>query len=338
MKACRRGTITLLIAAMAAATGCSSSDSPREVWLDAIATTSKADSYTYSGSFTIHDIRLPQPAGDLSNRDAALIMALPILLKGAVIQVHGAVQKDPQRAELLLDATLGTGDVKLSMKLPILVTEDKIYMKVPQIPGVAVPAAVADRFIVIDAKKLAEEQGGGNVLDGEAPELVKGALTSFFGGLDDTYYSEPAAADVKNLPTGYEADRYVRVKTDESHSDALLKVIAENAIPKVVDLLLGNEAYMKSFGLTKEKLQASKNELSAAKLQEQYTIKALELTGGIKDDYVTFEAGKLQLDTGDANGMQVDIQFMLSQDAFNKKVSFEVELPKDAVPAEQWLP
>ncbi|QHW32109.1 hypothetical protein GZH47_15690 [Paenibacillus rhizovicinus] len=340
MKTWKRGTLVLFIATMAAVAGCSSSGSPKEALMDAITKTSKAKSFTYQGTFTINDIQLPQAPDTDSAQNAMLRMALPILLKGAVIQVHGAVQQDPQRAELTLNATLGTGDVKLTVNIPIIVTADQIYVKVPQIPGVPIPEKIADRFVVIDAKKLAEEQGGTNPLDGGAPNLGTAAFAALVDSLEEkTYFSEPAAGDVKDVPSGYKADRYVSVGIDGQHSEAALTAIAGKAIPQVIDLLLQNEAVLKSFGLTQERLEDAKKQLTADKMKEQYTIRKAEITGGITDGYLTFESGDLQVDaTEPSKGMKMNIHFQLSQDDINKEVKFEAELPKDAVPVDELAP
>lgn len=347
MKQWKRGAFLLLAAGVVAmaVTGCKSSDGPKEALAKALAKTRTAQSYTYTGTFIIDDISLPQETtngADLGN--AAVMQALPILLKGAEFKVRGAMRRDPQQTELIVDATLGTGDVKLSATVPFLMTADHMYMKVPQIPGVAIPDTIAGKFISIDAKKLAEEQGltipdsGGS--DSDSKQLAQDASQAITDSLDEkTYFDEPKASDLKDLPVGYKADRYVRFSIDAQHADQAMTAIAEQAIPKIIDLLLQNEAYMKSLHLTKEQLEASKKELTADKLKQEFAIEALELTGGIQDGYITYEAGTIRMNSTSASkGFQLGVHFSLKQDGFNKAVKFENELPKDAVPVDQIMP
>ncbi|NBD27221.1 hypothetical protein [Paenibacillus glycinis] len=338
MKAWKRGTLVLFMAGITMAAGCSSSDSPKEVLLDAMAKTNAAKTFTYKGTFTINDVRLPQMPGSATNKDAMLMAALPALLKGAVIQVHGVVQQDPQHAELTLDATLGTGDVKITLSIPIIVAADKIYVKVPEFPGLGISEGVAGRFAVIDAKKLAEEQGGSSVPgDGETLKLGQDAARALFDSLDErTYLSEPKAADVKGVPDDHKADRYIRMNIDSRQADEALTAIAGKAIPQVIELLLKNEAYRKTLQLSEEQLDAAKDALTAEKLKETVTLRTFDITGGITDDYLTYESGTIQAESTDAaKGMKLDVHFDLFQSDINKKVKFEYELPKDAVPVDR---
>ncbi|QHT58737.1 hypothetical protein GXP70_01255 [Paenibacillus lycopersici] len=302
--------------------------------------TSQASAYTYQGTLTINDIQLPRAAGTVSNQNAMLMMALPILLKGAVIKVHGTVQQDPARTDMVLDVTLGTGDAKLTLNIPVIVTAERIYVKVPQIPGMPIPDTIAGRFVAIDAKKLAAEQGGANPLDGGAPKLGTEAFAAIAGSLDaNTYFSEPDASEVHDAPSGYKPDRYVRVAIDGQHADAALSAIAGKAIPQVLDLLLRNEAVLGSFGLSKEKLEAAKKELTAETVKQRYTIRKAELTAGLIDGYLTSETGDVQVEATDsAGGMKLDMHVQLYQENLNKEVDFEFELPKDAVPVDSLAP
>ncbi|MBO7746200.1 hypothetical protein I8J29_18485 [Paenibacillus sp. MWE-103] len=341
MKAWKRTTVVLLIAGCAALTGCSSSDSPKEALLNALAKTNDAKTFTYTGSFTIDDIRLPETPGTATNQEALMKAALPVLLKGAVIQVRGVVQKEPRHAELTLDAKLGTGDVKLSLTVPMIVTADRLYMKMPDVPGLGIPQEAAGKFVVIDAKT--EEQGGANALaDGSIVRLSEDTLKALFDSLDEkTYFSGPKAADVKDVPEGYKADRFVRVTVGESQADEAMTAIAGKAIPQIIDLILKNEAYMKALSVTEAQLEAAKKELTADKLKQGTTIKALDVTGGIQDDYLTFESGHVLVDSTDAaKGMKLDAHFELTRDNLNETVKFDYEEPKDAVPLDSlqdWL-
>ncbi|MFC4811820.1 hypothetical protein [Paenibacillus sp. GCM10023250] len=343
MKAWKRGTLVLLIAGCAALTGCSSSDSPKEALLKALAKTNEAKTYTYTGSFTIDDIRLPETPGTATNREALLRSALPILLKGAEIQVHGVVQKEPQHAELTLETKLGMGDVKLSFSVPVIVTADRLYMKLPDIPGLDVPQEAAGKFVAIDADKLAGEQVGANGLaDGSMIGLSGDALKALFGSLDEkTYFSEPKAADVKDVPDGYQADRFVRMSIDDSQADEAITAIADKAIPQLIDLIAKNEAYMKALNVTEAQLEAAKQELTADKLKQRTSIKALEVTGGIRNGYLTLESGNIQVDSTNAtSGMKLGVHFELTRDRLNEAVKFDYEEPKDAVPLDRlqdWL-
>ncbi|WP_219834792.1 hypothetical protein [Paenibacillus sp. R14(2021)] len=339
MKGWKKGTILLLAAGIAVLTGCSSSGSPKDAILDAMTKTSAATSMTYKGTLTIDDITLPPIAG--AEAASPVMAALPILLKGAVIQIHGAVQKDPQRAEMTFDVTLGSGDVKITAVVPVIITKEKVWIKVPQIPGVPLPDTIAGKFVEIDAKKLAAEQGTPDIsAESDVQKLGQDVLKTLFDSLDEkAYFSEPEAADVKGLPADYKGDRFIRMSVNEQNADAALSAIAEKAMPAIIDLLLKNEAYMKVLPLSKEQLEASKKEVTAETLKKAVRIHTFEVTGGIKDDYLTYEDVQMNVEKTDAGqALKMAIHFNMAMDDLNKEIKFEYDLPKDAVPVESLLP
>ncbi|WP_308637082.1 hypothetical protein [Paenibacillus silvisoli] len=356
----KRGTALLLVASLAVLAGCSSASSPKEAIMDAMAKNQEATSMTYKGTLTIDDFALPPAAvlgaegaasadgGGGVNPSAAVTSMMFAFLKGAVINVHGAVQKSPQRAELTMDIALGSGDVKLNLSVPMIITEDKTWIKVPQIPGLPLPETIAGKFVEIDMKKLEQEQGTAGVA--ETPQIGQELLQALLGSLDEkTFYSEPDAADVKGLAADQKVDQLVRFSINESNVEDAWTAIMEKAAPQVIDILLKNEAYAKALKLSKADLEAAKKELAdkqkdgklqaaVDEMKKSVKIHQLDVTGGITDDYLTYEGVDVNVESADtaaAQGMKFGMHFDLSLADINKDVKFEYELPTDAVPVEK---
>ncbi|AZN38951.1 hypothetical protein [Paenibacillus albus] len=345
MKLVKVSTILLLVAALVFLSGCSSSKSAKETMLNAMANNQDAKSMTYTGKITFDELSLPQTEAMNGKMPSATPLILS-LLKGAVINFHGKVQKSPERAELTMDVTLGSGDVKLNVSLPMIITADKVWMKVPQIPGYPMLDSLSGKFVEIDAKKLAQEQGIGGLTASQniGQDLLKALLDS----LDEkTFFSEPKAADINGLPEGQETAKFVRFSVDESNKDTALTAVVEKAGPQIIDILLSNEAYMKALQLKKEQLEAAKKELSEGNtgkvkdavdtFKKSVKIGQLEVTGGVKDDYLTYEGFNVKVESTDAasGGLKLGMHYEMSITDINKDVKFEYELPKDAIPVEQ---
>ncbi|WP_147306814.1 hypothetical protein [Paenibacillus taihuensis] len=347
MKMLKTSAIVLLTAALVVLSGCSSSKSAKETMLSAMANNQAAKSMTYTGKITLDELTLPQTAAGAGQLPAAAPLVLSVL-KGAVINIHGKLQTSPERAELTMDMTLGSGDVKLNLSIPMIITADKMWIKVPQVPGFPIPETISGKFVEIDVKMLEQEQGAGaglgdlTAVQNIGQDLLKPLLDS----LDEkTFFSEPKAADISGLPEGQKADKFVRFSVDESNKDAAITAVMEKAAPQIIDLLLGNEAYMKALQLKKEQLETAKKELADGgkmkdtvdTLKKSVKIDQLDVTGGIKDDYLTYEAMNMKLESTDADtaGMKVGMRFEMSFSDINKEVKFEYELPKDAIPVEQ---
>ncbi|RAP73348.1 hypothetical protein [Paenibacillus montanisoli] len=347
MKMVKRGTALLLAASLAVLAGCSSSDSPKEAILDAMVKNEEAASMTYKGTLTINDFSLPQEAaGAADGANSAVTSMMFAFLKGTVINVHGAVQKSPQRAELTMDITLGSGDVKLNASIPFIITKDKAWIKVPQIPGLPLPETIAGKFVELDMKKLGQEQGVTDVAS--SPQIGQELIQALLDSLDEkTFFSEPDASDVKGLAADHKVDQLVRFSINESNVEEAWTAIMEKAAPQIIDILLKNDAYATALKLSKTDLEAAKKELADkqkdGKLQaaidemkKTVKINQLDVTGGITEDYLTYEGVDLSLESADAaQGMKLGIHFDLSFDDMNKDVKFEYELPKDSVPVEQ---
>ncbi|SEO79310.1 hypothetical protein [Paenibacillus sp. OV219] len=345
MKFVKVSTILLLVAALVVLSGCSSSKSAKETMLDAMANNQDAKSMTYTGKMTLNELSLPQKEV-VDGKMPAVAPLILSMLKGAVINFHGKVQKSPARAELVMDMTLGSGDVKLNVSLPMIITADKVWIKVPQIPGYPMLDALSGKFVEIDAKKLAQEQGVGDLTASQ--NIGQDLLKALLGSLDEkTFFSEPKGADMNGLPEGQEADKFVRFAVDESNKDTALTAVMEKAAPQIIDILLSNESYMKALQLKKEQLEAAKKELSGGNtgkakdavdtFKKSVKIGQLEVTGGIKDDYLTYEGLNVELESTDAaaGGLKLDMHYEMSISDINKDVKFEYELPKDAIPVEQ---
>lgn len=345
MKLMKRSTILLLVAALVVLSGCSSSKSAKETMLSAMAKNQDVKSMTYTGKITLDELKLPQTAAGDSKLPATAPLVLSVL-KGAVINLHGKVQKSPERAELTMDMTLGSGDLKLNLSIPMIITADKVWLKVPQVPGIPIPDTISGKFVEIDVKKLEQEQGKGAVDLTAVQNIGQDLLKPLLDSLDEkTFFSEPKAADISGLPEGQQADKFVRFSVDETNKEAAVTAVLEKAAPQIIDLLLSNEAYMKALQLTKEQLETAKKDLAdggkakdaADTFKKSVKINQLDVTGGIKDDYMTYEAINVKLESADADtaGLKLGMHVEMSFSDMNKEVKFDYELPKDAIPVEQ---
>ncbi|MBW7453210.1 hypothetical protein ACFOLF_17405 [Paenibacillus sepulcri] len=347
MKRIKTGFIVLLAVMMVAVAGCSKGKPPKEAVTSALTNMQEAKSMSFKGTFGIDNVTLPDSAA-MDNTNAAVASGVVNFLKGATINMNGVIQTDPQHAEFTLDMALGSEDMKFNMKIPIIVTDEKVWVKVPTIPGFPIPETIAGKFVEIDVKKLAEEQGGAAMPDAAtiqkmSQDMMKTTLDNFD---EKTYFSEPKAGDIKWLPEDYKADQFVRFSINPQNFETAITTVIEKVAPQIIDLILNNEAYMKTLQTSKEDLERAKAELEGkeegevkdaiAEVKKSLKVNEFTLTSGIKDDYLTYQDMTMNMDFIDeADTTKLAAHMFMTYADINKDVTFEYGIPTDAIPVEQ---
>lgn len=336
----------LLAALMLIVSGCSTGKSPKEDIVSALAKMQELKSYSFKGEMGFDELTLP---ASLSADDAEAAAMVSNLLKGAVVTFHGNAQTAPVRTEMTMDMKLGSEDMSFNISIPMIVTEEKMWFKMPQIPMFPMPDTVAGKFIEIDMKKLAEEQGQDlKALDTAATQqMIQDMTKTLMDNFDEkTYFSEVKATDVKGLPEDLKDEKLIRFAITPDNFEQALTTIVEKVAPQWIDTLLKNESYLNTIGLTKEDLETAKKELAGTEdgeikqgideIKKSLKINELSVTGAVKDDYLTYQSVIANVDvTNEGETMKFGLHFDMHYDQINKDVKFEYELPTDAVPMEE---
>ena len=321
---------------------CSSkSTPPKEAIQQAFTASMEMKSYSFTGSIGIDELELPEEL--LAGADPSMID----MIKNASLNVKGAYREDPMQMEMNLDLTI-PGDMAMTINVPIVMTEEKLYVKIPNIPMLPLGEA-AGKFVEIDPKQLAEEQGvEAPVLDLNtqrqmAEELTGIALKHFDG---KTYFAELKKEDVTDLPEGVDPDRIVKFFVTQETFEPMIMTIVDKVAPEIIDALLANEDYLKALQLTKEDLEKAKEELAAGdrselkteleKFKEDVKVNDLSLTTAIQGDYPVYQSANVNLDvTQDGQTAKVGLSFKSQYANINEEVTFEHGIPEDAISIEE---
>lgn len=336
MKKVQKIAVLLLAVILVVIAGCSSGKPPKAALQSAMTKISEADSYALKMSFGLDELEIPQDAA--IEGDMAATAAIVGMLKDAAITVDAVYQKNPMRTDMNMQIVI-PGDMEMKLTVPMIMTEETLYVKVPQIPMLPLPETITGKFIKIDLKELAEQQGAADI-DVEAQqklgkELGEVLLKHFD---EKTYFSQPKAEDA-GLPADYKADQVVAFEINESNYPQTVDTIVNKALPEVLDVLLKNEATLKTLTLEKADIEKFKTDLEANKaeildtLKNNVKINTLKATAAISDGYLSYQAGKLNFEASDeASGQKVKLgmHFDVIYSDINKKPTFE-EIPADAI-------
>ncbi|CAM3915108.1 hypothetical protein COLU111180_14205 [Cohnella lubricantis] len=254
--------LAMMLSVALVLSGCSESKSPKDQLAAAIEKSADIKSYSLNGSMKIEDLQLPDEV--MQEEGAAQALGL---LTGAELSWTGAYQADPMLVELNMKISI-SGDLAMSFNLPMIMNEEKMWIKIPNIPMLGLPEELTSKFVEFNLKELAEQQGT------EWPGAADMATTTkfandlsgiFFKHIDEkTYLSEVKAKDV-GISDDKDLKSIVQVHVMKDQVEPLVNTVLKNIAPEVIDLLAGNEEYRKLLELQPEDLDEAKKQLAEVK-------------------------------------------------------------------------
>ncbi|RCW41182.1 hypothetical protein [Paenibacillus prosopidis] len=341
MKKMQNLAVILLTVLLVVIAGCSSGKPPKEALQAAMTKMAEADSYTVKMSFGLDELELTPDAA--MQEDAAAAAAMIGMLKDATITVDAIYQKDPLRTDMNVEIVI-PGDMEMKLTVPMIMTEETLYVKVPQIPMLPLPETVTGKFIKIDLKELAEQQGGATLDIAAQQKLGKELGAVLLKHFDEkTYFSEPKAADA-GLPEELKADQIIAFEINESNYAKTVETVINQVLPELIDVLLANEESMKSLQLEKADIEKMKSELETNKadivdvLKNNVKVNTMKVTCAIQDGYLVYEEGQVNVEATDKESgqkMKLGLHFDVSYAEIGKAPKFENEIPTDAITLDQ---
>ncbi|RUS47504.1 hypothetical protein [Cohnella sp. AR92] len=319
--------------------GCSDSksSSPSETLLKSIEKAADIKSYSLSGSLAIKDLNLPEEV--LAEEGASQAVAM---LQNAELSWSGAYRADPMLIELTLKISL-SGDLAMSFQIPLIMNQDKMWIKVPNIPMLELPEDIVGKFIEFDLKKLAEEQGTewpGTMDINKSMEFGKEIYGVIFKNIDEkTYLSSPSVKDA-GIPEGKDVKKVVQLHVTKDQFEPFVNAVVEKIGPQVLDLIAGKQEYLDMAQLTKEDIEDAKKELAdvdstdVKEAMDEFNkvVKSFDITSNMginKDGYTTYTDMTIKAnieDEGQSGGGTISM--VSEQSDINGDPKFEYGEPK----------
>jgi hypothetical protein len=342
MKSVQRLAMLALIAVLLIIAGCSSgSTPPKQALQDAMKNMENLNSYSTQMSLGIDNLEIPAGASQNGMDVTSVVLGM---LKGAKLDIKAVYAKEPQRTDMELNLQLsGT-----TLTIPMILTAEKLYMKLPALPMLQLPESAAGKFIELDLKALAEQQGAAAALDTAsaqkfAQELGAVVLKHFD---EKTYFSNMKAKDA-NLPEDVKAEQIIRFAIDDSNYKESVETIVNDMLPELLKVMASNESYLQLIQKSKEDVEKMQTDLDANKasmidfLNQNVKVNELSIIGAInKDKQLTYEAGKVNVEYTDkatGNVSKVNVHFDMKYSDLNKDPKFLYEVPTDPVKFEDLM-
>ncbi|GGO09826.1 hypothetical protein [Saccharibacillus kuerlensis] len=323
-------------------------ESPKALLKESVANSMAATSYEMDSNFTLNELTVVMPP---SSADSQSVDQVVSMLKGAEFNVNAIYQGDPMQMEMMMEVKL-KGDMEMTIKLPIVMTKEKMYMKIPNIAILPLPQNLVGKFIEIDLKELAAEQGtefNEAMLDPKksqklGADLSAAVLDSFEEG---TYFKKVAVGEA-GLPEGVTAEDVVRFEVTNENVKEAITTLVNVALPKVIETLDTPE-YREMIGVTEQELQDAKKELSTAdneqmskdldELKNYLTVNTFQVDTALNADKFPIHQ-KMTVDVSfkdpeSSTSGTVSLEGSSTYSKVNEKQTFEIGIPTETITLEE---
>ncbi|MEF2968959.1 DUF6612 family protein [Paenibacillus sp. M1] len=339
--------LAVLMSAVLALSGCTAKKEPKEALGSAAAQAMKMDSYAVSNQIKIVDFSV-----ESASPEGAEMGAVFSMLKNAELNINQVYQKDPLQTEATVELKL-TGDMSTTISLPLVVTGEKMYVKIPNIPFLPLPESVVGKFLEMDLKELAEQSGEDFNPDLFNPDKTQKLSSELMSAVlaeydSDTYFKDVDPKDV-TLPDGYNAKQVVQFSVTDDNVKEAVTILINKALPKVLDIM-GKEEYRSLLNLEPEDIEQAKKELQEGnqdelgkaldEMKEDLKINTFTINSAIdKEGYPSYSDLNADVEindseTGDIFKLALQVKSTISK--INEKPEFTIGIPTDTITMEQF--
>ncbi|AIQ10673.1 hypothetical protein [Paenibacillus durus] len=332
----------MLLAAAVVLPGCGSKQQePKEALQGAASKMATMTSYEMKSKVVINNLTID------ASTEASDAMTTQVLsmLKNAEITVDGVYQADPMQTELTLVLNL-KGDMAMSFTVPMVMTAEKLYVKIPSIPFLPIPENIVGKFVMLDLKKLAEQEGAefnpGMLDTQKTQKLSNEILSALLAEYDESKYFKDIDAKDAKLPEGVDAKQVIQFQITNDNVKEATTIFVNNVLPKILDIL-SKEEYKSALQIDQKQLDEVKSELQngekkaefdkeLAKLDQYLTINQFNFNTAInKDDFpvyqdLTVDVNVNNPDDGTKVGLSLTGSTQYSK--INEKPTFKIGIPQ----------
>lgn len=340
-------TVFIFVLAMSLViAGCGSNQAANEALQDALSKSAAIKSASFNGQVELK-IDLSNELQSTLTADDEIILNM---LKNATLSYTGNYQLEPFQAEVMLTAALPFEGIEMKFDVPVLMTSEKMWIKIPSLPGLNLDG-VTGSFVEIDLKQFAEESGETLPLSSEAMQastkLSNEVYGVFFKHFDETYFKNV------DVPNGVNAKKAVEFTITQDQLKNVITLFVEKVMPEVLDILAKPE-YASITGGTisadmlaqaKEELTVNSAELDEAINEISQVLNSLTLSAifGIDNNgFVNYQSMKLSgnITNPDQPGtISFTVNMTQNMSKINESVTFENSFPPaNVIPYEELMP
>lgn len=292
-------------------------------------------SYNYEGSMNF-GITLPQAL----LKEAPEMAMFAEMLKDIQIDVTGSYQKDPMMMDAMVNVKL-SGDIQTTLSFPFVMTEEKMWIKLPQTPLFPLPEELDGKFIEFDFNELSAltGQATGDVNLDLQTKLMNAISHLFIDHFANDFYSE-VDNDSIDIPNDVDVKKVIKFELTNETLKPFIETLFSDFLPHLLTLL-ENPEYAASLGLTPEDIKLAKEEIAkmaahidniVAEVTNVLTINRFKEYAVInKDDYIAYNLMDIDVDiTVEEETFGINLFFNQGKSNINEDVKFSIGIPNEA--------
>lgn len=205
------------------------------------------------------DIRLPESLAEIDPQFGMIAS----VLKDIEIKMDAVYQIDPMVLEMDLKVVLG-GGLDMTLEMPIIMTEEKMLMKLPNNPLLPLPEELNGKFIEMDLKELEGMSGGVGSVGLSSnwaleKELAKALYDIIIEHFTDAFY-EFVDFNAISYSNTIDAKHVIKFELSNDDLKRFLVILVEDFLPDFITLM-DNPKYVEALGMDQEMITLMKQEL-----------------------------------------------------------------------------
>ncbi len=287
-----------------------------ELLKEAYANELALESYDFEGNMEM-GLKLPASFTEI---DPELEMVAGVMEDISIEIKNGTYQADPMMMEMDLAVTLG-GDVNVTLNMPIIMTETKMWIKLPNSPFMPLPEELEGKFMEFDMETLAELEGqdptGVMVNLDLQTEMALAVYNLFFDHFTDGFY-DYADLNAIDYPNSIDAKHVVKFELTNEKLEEFLTTFVEGFMPGMVELMADPE-YADLFGMTPEDAELIEAELEVIQAELTTLFNELDNVLDIKafEEYIVINQDHIIAH----NKLNLDLDFTLEGEVIGLKLN-----------------
>lgn len=307
----------------------------KEVLQEAFNKSTEVKTAKFDGTMKLN---LEMPDSALEDPAAAMVLNM---LNSAELQIRGTSQIDPMMSEMFVTVRV-TGDTEMAINLSFLMTEEKMWVKIPNTPFLPLPEELINKYLEIDFQELSELSGEEIDFSNQSQyqELAIELMEIFFGAFEEDDYFSTVSKEDAGLPDNVDAAQIVKFELTNDNLRPFIESFME-VLPEMMEKL----AEIDSAGISQADIDNIKADIEEGKaeieenwdkFQEKVSINKAEILTGInKDGYITYNAIDVSVQvTDEGETGTIGFTFEINQTEINKDPEFEISVPgeEESVP------
>lgn len=244
------------------------------------------------------------------------------MLEDIKIDISGAYQKDPMLMEATVNLTL-SGEIQTTMSMPLVMTEEKMWFKLPNSPLMPLPEELEGKFIEFDLEELQELEGQptGSLDFDLQTELALAINNLFVDQFADDFYNF-VENDEFQAPNGIDVQKVVKFELTNDTLQPFVEKLMAGFLPQFFELVQ-EPKYAEALGLTAEDIEMAKEGI--AEINENLDVILQEinqvLSINVFEEYIVID----QNDFIAYDVMNMDIDFTAEEETFGLKLFYDME-------------